>query len=418
MIDAVAKDGYAYVAVEHVLRHSGASRSTFYEQFTDKNDCFLAAQREIADRLLRTLELEARLDDPSAIHETVIRVLVHFACAEQPAARLLLIETLAAGPRALDVREEMASAFEGVLERSWKRAPEDAPQIDLSAKALVGSVLRLLAIRMRRGEGAMHNLQDELILWVQSYRVAPGTPLRWRKLSHTPRPQLLSEIEHAAMPTPGPLPRGRHKLSATEVARNQCDRILYAVAELANEMGYAAMTVTDICARSRVSRKVFYTHYVDKQAAALEAHELGFRQTMSVSSRAFFGASGWPERVWEAGRAFARFLVDYPAIAWLGFAESYAIGPAAIQRAEDSQVSFTIFLQEGYQLLRESEPSPTAVEAIAATIFELVYQEVRRKRTAGLASVLPDITYMCLAPFIGTQAANLFIDAKLQSSDH
>lgn len=415
MIEAVAQDGYDRVAVEQVLGRCGASRSTFYEQFRSKADCFLAAQAEISERLLRTLELEARLNGPEEIHQTFIRVLVHFAASEQPSARLLLLETLAAEPPALDARRELARALERVIERTREALPEQTAEIDLSARVLVGSVLRMLAVRLRRGEGALHNLREELTVWAEAYRTPTAAPLYWHQPTRTSRPELLAEAPSAVTPVPGPLPRGRHKLSAAEVARNQRDRVLYAVAELAHERGYATTTVTDICARSRVSRKIFYTHYADKEAAALEALELGVRQTMALTARAFFAADTWPERVWEAGRAFARFLVEHPAIAWLGFVESHAIGAPAIRRAEDAQASLTMLMQEGYGHLDEREPPPAAtLEAIAAGAFELAHQEMCERREAAIASLLAEVAYVCLAPFIGPQAANLFVAGRLE----
>lgn len=415
MVEAVAQDGYARVAVEQVLERCGASRSTFYEHFSSKANCFLAAQAELSERLLRTLELEARLNGPEEIHQTFIRVLVHFAASEQPSARLLLLETLAAEPPALDARRELARALERVIERTREALPEQAAEIDLSARALVGSVLRMLAIRLRRGEGALHNLHDELTAWAESYRSPTAVPPYWHQPPRTARPELLAGAPSAVTPVPGPLPRGRHKLSAVEVARNQRDRVLYAVAELTHERSYATMTVTDICARSRVSRKVFYTHYADKEAAVLEALELGIRQSMALTARAFFAADSWPERVWEAGRAFARFLLDNPAIARLGFVESHTIGAPAVQRVEDTQTGLTMLLQEGYGLLGEREPpSPAALESIAAAAFELIHQEMREEREPAIASLLAEVVYMCLAPFIGPEAANLFIAVRLE----
>ena len=415
MIQAVAQDGYAQVAVEQVLGHCGASRSTFYEQFRSKTDCFLAAQAEISERLLRTLELEARLNDPKEIHRTFIGVLVDFAINDELSARLLLLETLAAEPPALDARRALARALERVIERTWEALPEQTAGVDLSATALVGSVLRTLAIRLRRGEGTSRNLREELTTWAESYRIPDAAPPRWRAYRRTPAPQLLAGVLAAPPPAPEPLPRGRHKLSVAEVARNQRDRVLYAVAELAHDIGYTTMTVTDICALSRVSRKVFYTHYADKEAAALEALELGIRQTMAVTARAFFAAGRWPERVWAASCAFGSFLTEHPAIAWLGFVDSHAIGAPAIQRVEDSQVSLTMLLQEGYGHLGEHDPpSAATLEAIAAGTFELAHQEMCERREAAIAGLLPEVVYMCLAPFIGPQAANLFIAAQLE----
>ncbi|HET6447989.1 MAG TPA: TetR/AcrR family transcriptional regulator, partial [Conexibacter sp.] len=43
MAQTVARRGYAATPVAEVLKAAGVSRRTFYEQFADKEDCFLAA---------------------------------------------------------------------------------------------------------------------------------------------------------------------------------------------------------------------------------------------------------------------------------------------------------------------------------------------------------------------------------------
>src|SRR3954454_12453140 len=43
MAETMARKGYASTSVSEVLRAAGVSRETFYEQFTDKEDCFIAA---------------------------------------------------------------------------------------------------------------------------------------------------------------------------------------------------------------------------------------------------------------------------------------------------------------------------------------------------------------------------------------
>src|SRR3954454_14835880 len=43
MAEAVAQKGYARTTVADVLSRARVSRETFYEQFADKEDCFLAA---------------------------------------------------------------------------------------------------------------------------------------------------------------------------------------------------------------------------------------------------------------------------------------------------------------------------------------------------------------------------------------
>ena len=56
MIDAVTDTGYNTLTVQNVLTRAGISRPTFYEQFEDKEDCFLAAFDASAGRMRERIE--------------------------------------------------------------------------------------------------------------------------------------------------------------------------------------------------------------------------------------------------------------------------------------------------------------------------------------------------------------------------
>src|ERR1700753_2803987 len=47
LVASCDEKGYDATSVEDLLRTSGVSRATFYEQFDDKLDCFRAAQEEM-----------------------------------------------------------------------------------------------------------------------------------------------------------------------------------------------------------------------------------------------------------------------------------------------------------------------------------------------------------------------------------
>ena len=59
MVAAVAEKGYVDVAVADVVSRARVSRATFYEQFRDKADCFVAALQACTDQLTRTLRERA-----------------------------------------------------------------------------------------------------------------------------------------------------------------------------------------------------------------------------------------------------------------------------------------------------------------------------------------------------------------------
>ena len=103
-------------------------------------------------------------------------------------------------------------------------------------------------------------------------------------------------------------------------------------------------------------------------------------------------------------------------IAHVGFVEAYAVGPAAVQRVEDSHTTFTIFLQEGYQQKpRRPPPSRLALEAIITSIFEIVHLEARRSSEPQVSGMLGHMAFLALAPFLGASDAGAFIEGKLRA---
>lgn len=115
MIDAVGERGYARVSVAHVLERAGVSRETFYEQFLDKQSCFLAAYGRSVETL--TGELLEATDSSQGMDggpiERLGQLLDRYlgALSREPAvARTFLIEGYAAGAPAIALRIESQRA--------------------------------------------------------------------------------------------------------------------------------------------------------------------------------------------------------------------------------------------------------------------------------------------------------------------
>src|SRR5918997_1938414 len=60
MAGVVADKGYAAATVADVVRTAGVSRTTFYEQFRSKEDCFLEAYRAGVDALIDDVRAAVR----------------------------------------------------------------------------------------------------------------------------------------------------------------------------------------------------------------------------------------------------------------------------------------------------------------------------------------------------------------------
>jgi AcrR family transcriptional regulator len=418
MIAAANRDGYTGATVSAVVAEAGVSRPTFYEHFNDRDDCFLQTLTESQTELLeqiRTAVEQAPADEATA---AAITALIEHARTQPAAARFIANEPLAATLIALDARDQHLEEVAKIIERSQRKAPADASTPDLPGTILLGAVSRLLGSQLRRGEPGLTAIQTELLDWASRYE-QPRSGQRWRTGKPGPAPEDEPTVLESLMSEPAPLPRGRPRMSSEEIAVNHRQRILHAVARLAAQKGYEATTTADIAREAKVDPKVFYRLFTDKREAFMSYHELGFQQLMATMASAFFNGETWPERAWHSGNALLHLLQREPLVAHIGFVESYAVGPAAIQRVEDSHTAFTMFLQEGYRY-REKDgnhggepPGRLALDAIVAGIYELVYQQVRAGRTERLPRYLGLMGTLAFTPFLGPDEANRFIDEQL-----
>ena len=103
MAEVVAQRGYGATTVAHVIEHAGVSRKTFYEHFRDREECFLAAY----DAGVEILMAEMRADP--------IRAYLATLSTEPAFARTFLIEIGAAGPRAIERRQQVHEAFAATI---------------------------------------------------------------------------------------------------------------------------------------------------------------------------------------------------------------------------------------------------------------------------------------------------------------
>src|SRR4051812_45618287 len=109
IVELVARDGYAHTTVGDVAAEAGVSRSTFYEQFESKEDCFRAAYDDVAARLIEAIREGASPigDDPAARLAAGIRAYFEWSAEHPAAAATFVIEIHRAGPAALEQRSQV-----------------------------------------------------------------------------------------------------------------------------------------------------------------------------------------------------------------------------------------------------------------------------------------------------------------------
>jgi AcrR family transcriptional regulator len=112
MLDAVGEQGYVATSVADVLSRAGVSRRTFYEHFSDKEDCFLQAFDHVATIGREAVGDAFRKEDGwRRAVRTGLSTFLHTAAANPRFARACLVEILAVGPEGVRRRDGAVPAI-------------------------------------------------------------------------------------------------------------------------------------------------------------------------------------------------------------------------------------------------------------------------------------------------------------------
>lgn len=140
----VREKGFVAMTVEDLAGHAGVSRRTFYENFHDKRDCFLASYRQSAQELTAVVSSAAAAG--IEWHDRVrsaLAALLRFFAARPDFAHMAVIEVMSAGPEALAERDAAVALFASLLgDEAMAAAPEPAPHLLL--ETIAGAISHLI----------------------------------------------------------------------------------------------------------------------------------------------------------------------------------------------------------------------------------------------------------------------------------
>lgn len=153
MIGAVTEIGYNTLTVQNVLTRAGISRPTFYEQFDDKEDCFLAAFDATAKRMCERIEAAVAEAGPGWRNQLRcgIAELLRYIADEPQEARMVIVEARASSPAGLQRRDDMLDRFAGRID-ALVREDLDEPPSAIAAAGVVGGIESVVYARLQKGE--------------------------------------------------------------------------------------------------------------------------------------------------------------------------------------------------------------------------------------------------------------------------
>ena len=375
VVAVASQEGYEAMTVADLLALSGVSRSAFYKHFANKAECLAAASEALLEPTLTSLvEVRRRGGGPEAIFEAFIGLV----CSQPAAARVCFVELQAAGEEGEETAdrgfESVARLFEEAIAETpgWEQI---SPEL---IRVLLGGLRKMIHTRLYRGEaGELESLGPETWRWLRSVR-----------------------------PPPRPLEAARRQRSgggAPFEGYTPAERIARAVAGLVAEKGYGAMSTDDIATRAAISLSTFYEHFTDKRDAVLGALEMSGAQIMALAVPAARRAGNWQEGVRALYEAMCAYFIAEPAMAHLAMVGVYGAGPRALARRDRVIDSLTAMTVPGFHA--NPEAPAVSAEAIGASVYALMREQVRSKGAEGLVGIVPLATYITLVGFVGPEQA-------------
>jgi AcrR family transcriptional regulator len=153
LAEETVEKGYRAVTVADIVRHAGIARNTFYENFSSKEDCFLAACDFAANEALgRVVDAGGKPATWPEMIRAGLGAFLQYVAGEPALARTCIVEALSAGPAGAERYERSIQAFVPFFRRGRKVSPHGDELPETLEEAIVGGIFWILYQRIVVGQ--------------------------------------------------------------------------------------------------------------------------------------------------------------------------------------------------------------------------------------------------------------------------
>lgn len=394
LIEAVAHDGYEGTSVKQVIGLAGVSRRSFYEQFANKEECFLVTFDLIVKRELQQVR-RAYLAADGPLEQRVHAAFERFAKAieeDRKATILVVLEAQRAGVAGLLRLRKAAGACEHMLGRGFAESSGATPLPLPIVRAIAGGLHGIAATFLRDARtGRDVDLAEEMLGWTLLFqtpaaenlaeRMAAGMTARMREISST---------------------YGRGPHGAEAPSRDESTRLLQGMLRLVAREDYSTLTAPQIAEEANVSIDAFCAVFADKQDCFLAAIDMIGDELLAIAADPDLVSEDWARAVRRVLGELMSYLANHPLQTRVLSQEALFAGNDAFQRIVDLAVGIATLLTEGAPTQAQGA---LVTEAVAGAIWHTIRCQVAGGRIELLAAVSDHLSYVVLAPFIGAEAA-------------
>jgi AcrR family transcriptional regulator len=409
MIETIAQDGYEKTSIKKVLALAGVSRRAFYEQFANKEECFLTTFDLVAARTVKLVNEAYRAADGTL--ENRLRASFEKLTEEvgsSPQGATLAEAPMAGAAGMLHLCRAMGT-FEQMLLSSFTHTPEVGALPLPVVRGIVGGLYEVISIRLRTDRAKeIPTLAEEMLQWTLLLGTSAPNDMAARLAEHA-RVSVRSTSGHTmnGYATASVQAANGHSMNGH---LNDCDashldargRLLGCVLRLTVLEGYGELSAVRIADETDVSLDDFFELFENKQECFMAAFDAIDDELLRIAADPELVSDDWPRAVRRTIGALMRHLADHPLHARTIVAEVYAAGPDMIERSHELVHDIATLLTEGAP---EGAGGMLAVDGVAGAIWHTVRCQVVGEQIQRLPALADYVAYVVLTPFIGSEAA-------------
>ena len=142
----VAEKGLAALTIPEIARRANVSHQTFYDIYASKHDAFLGAQKVGMHQALSIAveAYQAQGDDWPRATRAGLRALVDYLASEPAHAHLSLVDTFAACPEAIEIRNSTIAGVRRLPQPGYELAGDGVEVPAIAGEAIAGGIWQVL----------------------------------------------------------------------------------------------------------------------------------------------------------------------------------------------------------------------------------------------------------------------------------
>lgn len=165
LVKETSERGFRAVTVADIVKRAAIARKTFYENFSSKEDCFLAAQEHaMLTALSRVVEAAGTHKSWPQRVRAGLAAFLEYVAAEPALAKTCMVEALAVSPSSIGYYEESQQAFVSLFRVGRDVSPQGGELPETLEEAIVGGVFWIIYQRLVAAEAeTITELLPELV---------------------------------------------------------------------------------------------------------------------------------------------------------------------------------------------------------------------------------------------------------------